>query len=34
MATLIGSLVRLEPATAEHVPALAAIRRTPEVHEF
>jgi len=34
MATLIGSLVRLELATAEHVPALAAIRRTPEVHEF
>src|SRR5664280_823823 len=34
MPTLIGSLVRLEPATAEHVPALAAIRRTPEVHAF
>ena len=34
MPPLIGSLVRLEPATAEHVPALAAIRRTPQVFEF
>jgi aminoglycoside 6'-N-acetyltransferase len=34
MPMLIGSLVRLAPATAEHVTALAAIRRTPEVHEF
>jgi aminoglycoside 6'-N-acetyltransferase len=31
--TLRGALVRLRPATAQDVPALAAIRATPEVHE-
>ncbi|MFN2518886.1 MAG: GNAT family N-acetyltransferase [Jatrophihabitantaceae bacterium] len=32
MTTLSGSLVRLQPATRDHIPALAAIRGTPEVH--
>jgi aminoglycoside 6'-N-acetyltransferase len=32
MPTLIGSLVRLQPATLDRIPALAAIRRAPEVH--
>lgn len=31
MGVLTGSRVRLEPATRDHIPALAAIRRTPEV---
>jgi aminoglycoside 6'-N-acetyltransferase len=32
MTTLTGSLVRLRPATRDDIPALAAIRRTPEVY--
>ena len=32
MPTLSGSLVRLQPATLDGIPALAAIRRAPEVH--
>jgi aminoglycoside 6'-N-acetyltransferase len=31
--TLRGALVRLRPATAADIPALAAIRATPEVYE-
>jgi aminoglycoside 6'-N-acetyltransferase len=34
MPTLSGALVRLEPATRDHITALATIRETPEVHEF
>ena len=34
MPTLGGALVRLEPATRDHVTALAAIRRSPQVHDF
>ena len=34
MTVLTGSLVRLRPPAPEDVPALAAIRRTPEVHAF
>jgi len=34
MPILGGALVRLEPATTDHVTALAAIRRSPQVHDF
>ena len=33
MTVLEGALVRLRPAARDDIPTLAAIRRTPEVHE-